>query len=394
MGNALKNQGKLEGAIGAYKNALSLKNNFAEAYGNMAMVLKNLIFTKPNPKLLRVITSILDHKTDVRPKDISKAAISLLKFEPPLVEVLRIHSKGELNQSLQEAILNLSRLPLLLRLMSVCPLADLELEAILVKIRSGLLFSISDIVGSPETLRFQSALALQCFTNEYVYKHTVDEVEAVQLLAAVVGQKIANGQQPSPTSILCLATYRALHEYEWCDLLTITSDTEKVFTRQVLEPEQEDRLKPGIPTLEGITNKVSTKVKEQYEENPYPRWVSLALSLRHIPISLRVKEASLKLFDPAINRIESPNILVAGCGTGQHSIGTASTFQSSKIFAIDLSLSSLAYAKRKTDEFGIENIKYMQADILDLGKLDRKFDIIESSGVLHHMANPLAGWRI
>ena len=35
----------------------------------------------------------------------------------------------------------------------------------------------------------------------------------------------------------------------------------------------------------------------------------------------------------------------------------------------------------------------MQADILDLGKLDRKFDIIQSSGVLHHMDDPMAGWR-
>ena len=35
----------------------------------------------------------------------------------------------------------------------------------------------------------------------------------------------------------------------------------------------------------------------------------------------------------------------------------------------------------------------MQADILDLGKLDRKFDIIESSGVLHHLDDPMAGWR-
>ena len=88
------------------------------------------------------------------------------------------------------------------------------------------------------------------------------------------------------------------------------------------------------------------------------------------------------------------NVLVAGCGTGQHSIGTASRFKSSKVLAIDLSLSSLAYAKRKTDELGIENIEYMQADILDASKLNKKFDIIESAGVLHHMDNPMAGWKV
>ena len=64
------------------------------------------------------------------------------------------------------------------------------------------------------------------------------------------------------------------------------------------------------------------------------------------------------------------------------------------VVAVDLSLASLAYAKRKTEELGLQNIDYMQADILNLGKLDRKFDIIESAGVLHHMDDPLAGWRV
>ena len=36
----------------------------------------------------------------------------------------------------------------------------------------------------------------------------------------------------------------------------------------------------------------------------------------------------------------------------------------------------------------------MQADILDLTLLDRKFDIIESAGVLHHMDDPMAGWKV
>ena len=88
------------------------------------------------------------------------------------------------------------------------------------------------------------------------------------------------------------------------------------------------------------------------------------------------------------------NVLIAGCGTGQHSIETAARFKGSKVLAIDLSMSSLSYAKRKTEEFGIQNIDYMQADILGLGKLDRQFDIVESAGVLHHMDDPVAGWRV
>jgi SAM-dependent methyltransferase len=36
----------------------------------------------------------------------------------------------------------------------------------------------------------------------------------------------------------------------------------------------------------------------------------------------------------------------------------------------------------------------MQADILDLGQLNKQFDIIESGGVLHHMDDPMAGWKV
>ena len=49
---------------------------------------------------------------------------------------------------------------------------------------------------------------------------------------------------------------------------------------------------------------------------------------------------------------------------------------------------------RKTKEFNLKSIRYMQADILNLRKLDQKFDLIECAGVLHHMENPMVGWKI
>ena len=107
-----------------------------------------------------------------------------------------------------------------------------------------------------------------------------------------------------------------------------------------------------------------------------------------------VDSIKLKLQNYKINEVKEPDVLIAGCGTGQHSIRSATRFKSSNVLAIDLSLSSLAYAKRKTEEHAIKNIEYMQADILDLGKLNKKFDIIESAGVLHHMDNPMAGWKV
>ena len=394
LGVALKKNSDIEAAINSFEKALELKPDHTEAFSNMGNILKGLVFIKPNSNLMTIMISMLDQKTVFRPKQIARAAISLLKLEPSLKELLEKELSGKLRQQVHKTISTLSQLPLLLKLMSVCPISDLELEGVLASIRSALLSSVGDASFSPEVLHFQSILALQCFTNEYIYTQTNKETELIEELKYVIQRALLDGQQPSPQFILCLASYTALHEFEWCDLLTLNSNIKEVFLRQISEPKEESRLKANIPILQEITDSVSSKVREQYEVNPYPRWVDLEVPLHPKTMPQLANELNLRVSANLARDEPTLNILIAGCGTGQHSIGTASRFKDCKVLAIDLSLASLAYAKRKTEDLGIPNIEYMQADILDLGKLDTKFDIIESGGVLHHMDNPMAGWRV
>tara|TARA_B110000503_G_scaffold86579_1_gene131737 strand:+ start:1943 stop:4396 length:2454 start_codon:yes stop_codon:yes gene_type:complete len=394
MGNALKDKGDLASAIQSYKQAIQINPAYDDAYYNIGKCLQGVVFTKPDADLKKTMTSILELKNLARPKDISAASLSLLKLEPTIKKLLINDSSGDGHQSVEKLMSNLCEEPLLLKLMSACPLDDLEFEVALTHVRSVLLLSVHEISNVPQTLRFQSALALQCFTNEYLYNQTNKEIQSLTVLEALVEGTLLKGQQPRPQWVLCLASYKALHHYKWSDLLTLTNSLQEVVTRQVIEPHQEHHLKNEIAILQKISNKVSSNVSEQYEANPYPRWVDLGLRLQPSPIANITKALKLELFDHTINNVDAPNILIAGCGTGQHSIATASIFKNANVLAIDLSLSSLAYAKRKTQEMGFENIEYMQADILDLGQLDRKFDIIESSGVLHHMEDPRAGWRV
>jgi len=393
MGNVQKDKGELEAAIDSYQKALKIRPDYTEVYKNIGNILKRVIFTKPSSGLQEVIGSIIDRKNIVKPVNISQAAISLLKFEPVLKDLIKKHSIDETKYSTERLISNLSEVPLLFKLMGACPLLDLELEVVFTDVRSALLASVYEIKNPPEVLCFQSALALQCFTNEYIYNQNDKETLAIEVLEAEVRESLLRGEQPSPQSILCLASYKSLHQYKWSNLIILTSIIEEVVTRQILEPKQENLLKSNILVLQEITNKVSSKVREQYEESPYPRWINMGLSLKPVEFSNETRKLKLKLFDDSINDIEAPNILIAGCGTGQQSIAPASKFKNAKVLAVDLSLSSLAYAKRKTEELGIQNIDYMQADILDLGKLDRRFNIIKCAGVLHHMDDPMAGWR-
>ena len=85
------------------------------------------------------------------------------------------------------------------------------------------------------------------------------------------------------------------------------------------------------------------------------------------------------------------NILIAGCGTGQHPLYLAHLNSTAHVTALDLSKRSLAYAKIKSEKLQARNINFVHGDILNIRKLEREFDIIESVGVLHHMSDPAEG---
>jgi 2-polyprenyl-3-methyl-5-hydroxy-6-metoxy-1,4-benzoquinol methylase len=160
--------------------------------------------------------------------------------------------------------------------------------------------------------------------------------------------------------------------------------------QQVCEPLAEASERRSIPTLTDIDPK-SIAVMRQYEENPYPRWIAPLAS---------PGAADGRRTDPSPANIENRvplrrlEILIAGCGTGQHAYYVARKSPRASILAVDLSRASLAYARRKTREAGLDNIEYAQADILKLATIGRTFDRIEAMGVLHHLADPNAGWCV
>ena len=393
LGNTRQQAGDLQGAIQAYATSYLLQPDDIKTLYNLSLILKQITFTEPNNLFQHIIVSILSVETICSPPEIFKAAISLLNFENSLNLLRESPEQPRSAATLSKELKQLSELPLFLKLLELTPIADANIEKGLSKIRRDILLTLAEIKTTNAISLFQSALASQCYLNEYIYSQSDEEAVALKSLEDKVKRTLADGGQPKIKEILCLASFKALNKYEWCPSLATTPDIRNTLLQQVSNPNSENQLRQNIDSLSVPKDQVSQSVRQQYESNPYPRWTNLQLPFYAQDLAGFIQQTGITVRDNQVLANTAPKVLVAGCGTGQHSIKTASKFKDSKVLAIDLSLSSLAHAKRKTQEFGIENVNYAQADILDLDRIDDRFDIVECAGVLHHLDEPLVGWR-
>lgn len=85
------------------------------------------------------------------------------------------------------------------------------------------------------------------------------------------------------------------------------------------------------------------------------------------------------------------DILDLGCGTGEVTAGIALKFQDAKVTGVDINEVSLLKAKELTRKKKI-NVTFEQTDILGGEPPKKKYDIITSIGVLHHLEDPKSGF--
>lgn len=86
------------------------------------------------------------------------------------------------------------------------------------------------------------------------------------------------------------------------------------------------------------------------------------------------------------------DILIAGCGTNQAAV-FAFTNPASKVVAVDISQSSLDHQQYLKDKHALRNLELHLLAIEELPTLGLDFDLVVSTGVLHHMADPMTGMK-
>ena len=295
--------------------------------------------------------------------------------------------------------------PLLLTALPRMTLSDVDLEKVLTHARRSILMHCGPAAGgaaarakaAPELI---CALAQQCFFSGYAFFAAADELALLQTVREAAVRSLPN-VRASPQLVEPLlsiaALYAPLHSLAGAELLLELPDSvwSEAFgplaEQQLANRRREQEIRAQLTAITPIENQISIAVREQYEESPYPVWSGAQRFDRGTFEALRQRlRPGEDLGEPA-----GPlSVLIAGCGTGYHPVHVAKAHPESEVLAVDLSLTSLSYAARMAEQLGVKNLTFRQADILLLGALGRQFALIESGGVLHHLQDPMRGWRV
>jgi len=390
LGQVQRSLGQFRSAVATFETLLGRNSDHAAARLGLASVLRFVPVGDYRPELCACIQTCFD-APEIQAQDLAAVSAAQLrdkyKLDDPATDV------GALVNRLGDD-------PLVHALLTRTINIDPTLERFLVRARANLVLGGEEALASPAALRLAAAIACQCFINEYVFAISGEEARAATRLRALLEQGVAERSTPNEDMrirCLLLAMTQPLLDMEggaelgrwgrdaWGEVLW------PLIERTVCEPLAERALAEEIGSMGGVEDATSVAVREQYEQHPYPRWLELP---RREPLSYADYLTGRFAHFTAPQFLSQPvEVLAAGCGTGQEAVAIAAARLPCRVLGLDLSRRSLAYARRMAAQTGIDNVVFLQGDILNAEGLGKHFHVIESTGVLHHMADPLAGWR-
>ncbi len=396
VANIYKKQKNFKGALDSYQNIFEIDPENLWANTGVVdlfntLLIKNL--TKNNSNELIEIFTFLYKKNSINHNLLFNNVKKVLIFDEDYIKIENLLKDKSLFLS-EYLIISVLKKELFHLVLQKSLIRDKFLEKFLYIVRKEFLFLIKKNESNfiKEHINFILSLAAQSFLNEYIFFQSEEEISFVEALK----NKIEKNKNIDESEIAILACYLPLNQSEilikrlsnYTSSNDLFNDILKIQIRDILE---EQKLKKTINSIE-ITDQVSKKVRDQYEENPYPRWKAInKISPTNFFTDLNNDIRPNQIF---LNQKPTKNnILVAGCGTGQQ-LATHIFYNDSNILAVDLSLSSLAFAKRKMNELNSKNVEFLHSDILNLKKIKKKFNVIECIGVLHHLDDPEFGLTI
>lgn len=138
----------------------------------------------------------------------------------------------------------------------------------------------------------------------------------------------------------------------------------------------------GIPDLRRPSDARTEVVRAFYTASPFPGYPP-----RETLASLRdraLRSEFARLLDEAIPH--GAQVVELGCGTGQMALFLAMTGR--MVIGVDLSRASLELGAEAAKRLGVDGVLFVETDLRAPGLRPGAFDVVLSSGVLHHTPDP------
>jgi ubiquinone/menaquinone biosynthesis C-methylase UbiE len=143
----------------------------------------------------------------------------------------------------------------------------------------------------------------------------------------------------------------------------------------------------GIPQLAEPADGRTEAVRRFYDADPFPNYPPND-SLSWLRARAE-RSAFARLLDEAVPG--DARIAEVGCGTGQMSLYLARADRT--VVGVDLSREALRLGASAARRYGISSVRFVEGDLNRLPLRDGAFDLVYSSGVLHHTPDPRAAFR-
>ena len=127
-------------------------------------------------------------------------------------------------------------------------------------------------------------------------------------------------------------------------------------------------------------------VRAFYERTPFPGYPPR--DSLHALRARAGRSAFARLLDRSI--AGDARIVEVGCGTGQMCLYLARADR--VVVGVDLSRASILLGAAAARRFGLDRVRFIEADLLHCGVQPAAFDVVFSSGVIHHTPNPRASF--
>jgi len=336
LASMLDEQQRLKEAFACYTKAVQLQPNDFSVLGSWAQVFKRIAFHPYDEDISEILSRWLG-RTETFVSDFARPTYRLLQSHPVFKSVLEQICSDQEEQGLVygEVAQRLSLIPLLIQIMGLSPAIDPTLETMFTRLRKAMLLTMpsASLCGEPPA-PFSIALAIFCFSNDYVFFESEQERIAIECVAKDLRDAIDAGNQISWYALVVLGSYRPLHRFPWSERLlshVLPEGLQGLIRQQVTEPAEELQIRSEIPELGRIDHEVSRAVQAMYESRPYPRWVKPTISAAAVSFSEVLRRDGIELTASDQRLGSESKILVAGCGTGQQAIMVASRYPSSQV---------------------------------------------------------------